>query len=804
MNSLASIEHIHAAALWQAADRAARAIPPGWPLSATVAVNPFVGQTNKSFAETAELIGRLAGIKLSPERSWFADRISKKLIANDDLSEASLSLSAKNPMSINDLRLAAFRDSQPADSIPTIAELAARASGIDWPRLVIDRITAFTSGYFDDGQALWGVPKGKGAYSAWRLFAIHDLTPEIAGLSGFAEDVSQLPLSTRDTIAVAGAKLGIGDEPGFYFHQLLLGLGGFGQYARYLQFVAERVGGEDTTILDLLAIRMAFDVSLLRLYSHQIGPEWKKTSSALRQPITPTPDREIDAALLSAAERTEDRGLITALEWGGLCGKVTHSLSAERPTFQAAFCIDVRSEIFRRALETADTGAVTLGFAGFFGMGVSYRSVASDVSEHRMPVLLPSRQFACDAVSIDDDRTTRYRARAVRAFGRFRQAAVSSFAFIEAMGPVYAAKLLASSFSRAAPKMPRVPPIFNERLGLETRLSMAESILRAMSLTENFSRVVLLAGHGAASVNNPFLSALHCGACGGHAGDVNARLLATLLNDTEVRSGLAATGIRIPVDTIFIAGLHNTTTDEVTLFEDDIDATAHATDIKRLKDCLQVAGRLARSERRKRLPGTQNLSKRSGDWAQIRPEWALAGCRAFVAAPRTLTVGHSLQGQVFLHDYVWQKDKGFGILELILTAPVVVASWINLQYFGSTVAPDMFGAGNKLLHNVVSGIGVLEGNSGPLRTGLPWQSMHDGERLMHDPLRLAVIVSAPASAITDILSCHPDVRALFDNGWMRLYALAENGGPTLRYRGDLTWCEQESQVSGDLNRGVGL
>jgi uncharacterized protein YbcC (UPF0753/DUF2309 family) len=90
---------------------------------------------------------------------------------------------------------------------------------------------------------------------------------------------------------------------------------------------------------------------------------------------------------------------------------------------------------------------------------------------------------------------------------------------------------------------------------------------------------------------------------------------------------------------------------------------------------------------------------------------------------------------VFLHDYDWRADEGFGVLELILTAPVVVASWIGLQYYGSVVAPEAFGGGNKLLHNVVGGVGVLEGNGGVLRAGLPWQSVHDGERLMHEPHR---------------------------------------------------------------------
>ena len=114
------------------------------------------------------------------------------------------------------------------------------------------------------------------------------------------------------------------------------------------------------------------------------------------------------------------------------------------------------------------------------------------------------------------------------------------------------------------------------------------------------------------------------------------------------------------------------------------------------------------------------------------------------------------------------------MLELILTA-VVVASWISLQYYGSTVAPDVFGSGNKLLHNVTGGIGVVEGNGGVLRTGLPWQSVHDGERLMHEPLRLSILIEAPREAIAGILERHANVRALFDNRWLYLFAMDGEG-----------------------------
>ncbi len=127
------------------------------------------------------------------------------------------------------------------------------------------------------------------------------------------------------------------------------------------------------------------------------------------------------------------------------------------------------------------------------------------------------------------------------------------------------------------------------------------------------------------------------------------------------------------------------------------------------------------------------------------------------------------------------------MLELILTAPVVVASWISLQYYGSTVAPAAFGGGNKLLHNVTGGIGVVEGNGGLLRTGLPWQSVHDGADLAHEPLRLTVIIEAPQLAINDILARHDGVRALFDNRWLHLFTLDDAGHMHERYVGNLSW-----------------
>lgn len=792
-----------------AADEAARAIPPVWPLAANVAVNPFLGQAGEPLAQAAARLARAAGIAVTMPRAWYRDRIAAGAITPADLAAAwAAAPAALRPADLSVLQAAIAVDTPEPRALPTLADLAAAVSGIDWPGLIAERLGAFAAGQFDEGQALWAAPRGKGVYAAWRAVATHDLTPEIAGLKGFALHVFEAPEDAGAAAVRASDRLGLEEAAlGSVFHRLLSTLGGWAQYARYRLFQAELGGGTDAALTDLLAIRLVWEEALFARYETLIAEEWARVRAAHAAPVVPTPDLVVDAILQEAAERAAQRSLAAAFP-----GAASASVNP-RPALQAAFCIDVRSEVMRRALESLDPGIETLGFAGFFGLGTAHRRFGSDLVERRLPVLLEPALFSCagTAADVDADRTARIKARAKRAWGRFKLAAVSSFAFVEATGPIYAGKLLGDALHRKHAPPPAGPaPRFAPDPGLDARIAAAETVLRAMSLTERFAPLVLLLGHGADVVNNPHASALQCGACGGYSGEVNARLLAGLLNDDAVRSGLVEKGIAIPADTRFVAGVHDTTTDRVTLYRADTPAGAalgrgvgtaqvapnghSAGALARAEAWLAAAGEIARAERAVRLPGAKDadaVAARSRDWAQTRPEWGLAGCRAFVAAPRSRTADRNLEGRVFLHDYVWARDADFRVLELILTAPVVVASWISLQYYGSAVAPAAFGGGNKLLHNVTGGVGVVEGNGGTLRGGLPWQSVHDGERFVHEPLRLSVLIEAPREAILAVLARHAGVRALFDNRWLHLFALDDTGRMAWRYEPGLAWTAVE-------------
>lgn len=784
-----------APAIELAAEAAARRIPPAFPLASTVAVNPFLGHTEDTLADAGTRLARIGGIAVTMPRAWYRERLAAGTVTDADL-EAALSAcpDAARPATLRDLKAALAQDPPQPKPLLTVTDLAGHATGTDWSGLVTDRMGAWAAAYFDDGQALWAAPRSAGCFAAWREWAVNDLTPEIHGLAGFARFVADAPACPKAAIARSAATLGLDAASAeSYFHQLLLSLGGWAQYARYRLWQAELAGGDDQSLSGLLAARLLWEEALLRHHGEVISPDWASQREGHAAPLVPSADLVVDAILQTACEHAAQRDLAATL---GTTAKRT-ATGRTRPQLQAAFCIDVRSEVFRRALESLDPSISTIGFAGFFGVFTSHHAHASDVAERRLPVLLnptvASTSGSGDPEAIEKDLAARYAARAVRAWGRFKLAAVSSFAFVEAMGPVYVWKLARDAFALSAKGAPDDPkPRFAPELDLAARTDAAEMILRAMSVTDGFARVVLLAGHGANVVNNPHASALHCGACGGYSGEVNARLLAILLNDGEVRAGLKGRGIDIPQDTLFLAALHDTTTDTVTLYEGDADTAAHAADIAKIRTWLATAADLARAERALRLPGAANAADvvhRARDWSQVRPEWALAGCKAFIAAPRTRTSGRNLEGRAFLHDYDWRQDeaRGFPVLELIMTAPVVVASWISLQYYGSATAPQTFGAGNKLLHNVVGGIGVLEGNGGVMRAGLPWQSVHDGRDFAHEPLRLTVVVEAPVDAMTRILDKHPGVRELFDNGWLNLMAMDATGGIAARYTGDLEW-----------------
>jgi uncharacterized protein YbcC (UPF0753/DUF2309 family) len=129
-----------------------------------------------------------------------------------------------------------------------------------------------------------------------------------------------------------------------------------------------------------------------------------------------------------------------------------------------------------------------------------------------------------------------------------------------------------------------------------------------------------------------------------------------------------------------------------------------------------------------------------------------------------------------LHSYEAQHDPEGVALETILTAPLVVAHWINAQYYFSSVDPEVLGAGTKTVHNLIGGSGVISGPTGDLRLGLPWQSIGTRAGLHHEPVRLLVVVDAPRERIDRIIDSAEIVADLVLGEWVIMVRPAAEPG----------------------------
>lgn len=659
--------------------------------------------------------------------------------------------------------------------------------------------------FFDEGQATISMPLRKnGFYNALKKLVYFD--DKIHGGDAKKKEwLLALPQSPEEVISECFLKLKIPEKKQTLFLTLMLTtLPGWASYIKYRTHWAdgELLHPHATSEAGYIAIRLIITsllwegaVDLLEWYEKAKELQIKKSSP------------------LKKIQKAESEYLLPLLN---KFASQTISKSSV-PDAQFIFCIDVRSESFRRALESHGNYE-TFGFAGFFGVPVSIKNTTTEESYVSCPVLLKPQhtvnESPCSSKIDLKDRQGYKKLKTLKAlYQSLKYNIPTSFALVELLGfmagiwmalrtiiPFFALNFYSSIIKKIRPNITFMPSL--ENISFKDQCTYAESALRAIGLTKNFSSLIVLCGHGSATQNNAYATSLDCGACSGRHGASNAKILAKILNTQKVREYLNQKGIEILQSTCFIAAEHNTTTNEVEMYLTDTYDAAFTKKIKKLENDFKEAGKINSQCKSKQMgfnadknSSAKHTKLRSIDWAQVRPEWGLARNASFIIAPRQITKNIDLEGRAFLHSYDYHQDKDGTVLTSILTAPMVVAQWINSQYLFSTLDNVAYGSGSKITQNITGKIGIMQGNASDLMSGLPLQSVYETDKkAYHEAVRLMVIVYAPSKFIDKIIEKELTLQKLFRNGWVLLTSIDPDDIQNHYFLDrDLTWKKKDIQ-----------
>ena len=774
-------------------EKACKRIAPTWSLENSIAVNPFLGLSDLSFEEAARILKYRGGINLYMPLSFYLNQVALKEITVEDIKKAlgqQTDSFAVDKFLDKSVQLAQKQKSkQKSEGQLTIVE---KLVGKDLSELMITQISGYLASYFKlpDDQDY------KNLFPKWKKYASIDLLPELTGVAGFRERMKKMPDTAESTIFFVLEKLNIpGHLTQSFLHSIFLQIIGWSSYCAGLDWQNKLYGRKTAYLKEMLGIILSWVFISIQCQNGGLR-KWTKEFDSLESTLSENQQDKYlsaQAILQDALDFSYQRKLFQIIQV-----KSPQKIEKNRksPIAQMVFCIDVRSEEYRRNVEAINEQIDTIGFAGFFGFPVQYNPINHTHGKNQCPALIPSGpvvfETTKDTKGLEKFNFSKsYENKLKKIWSAYKTGPVASFSFVSALGLFFLPKLISDSFlwtrPTPNPKDAEFGSILSGKRKLDVsqipfnqRLQMATSALKAMGLRDHFAPFVLITGHGASSVNNPHASGLDCGACGGNSGEINAITAQLILNGKKIREGLQRDQIYIPETTYFLACLHNTTTDDIKILDSTQIPPSHRELLAEIENSLLLASRATRKNRSSRLiqPKVEkevSVYTKAKDWAEVRPEWGLVGCHTFIIAPRSRTIGKNFEGRAFLHSYDHKRDTNFNILETIMTAPMIVTSWINLQYYASTTDNNRMGAGNKTLHNITAGIGVLEGSGGDLRIGLPIQSVHNGQHFQHLPIRLKVVVEAPETAVVNIINKHQTLKDLVVNNWISIFTLDDDG-----------------------------
>lgn len=765
---------------------AATVIGKTWPLYSFVTSNPLSGYEQLPFKKAVATANGILNSKMFPEASVYRQALTNGEIHSDEL--ASL------------LKEHGYNGSP--EMYLKVME-ASKQEALDNPSHQLDKIMAkWLAAFMDEGLAEWEMPrKEEGFFTAWRELAAFDNELNIA-------HIREIPKTTEETLTTLLASYTQEECTAICSHHLAA-LPGWTGYINYRTASGSSWQEEYPIQLeDYLAVRL-FIASKLDIALTPATPS-----------VTDSEAGDLAHLWLQAWERSWQKALQNTLDTQAIALQEGQK-NEEALDAQLVFCIDTRSELIRRHVESKGRYE-TFGYAGFFGIAMDYVHLDDGITRKACPPIVGSAYTVREkadqgnAQKLQEHQAKKKQSQFLQYFlKRMKNMLPSAFGYVEGSGVFYGiASLIKTLFPGTAYRFnqkqeapyehicqPDIQLAGNQEesvagIPLDQQVGIVKSAFDLTGWTA-FAPLVVFAGHGSHSANNPFGSSLDCGACAASPGKHNARMLAQLANLPEVREQLASVhGVHIPEDTLFIGAQHNTTTDEIELFEYNIPST-HLTRIKELKADLRKAQKTATAERLGAASSIAHAQKKANNWGETRPEWGLAKNAGFIIAPRALTKDVNLDSRCFLHSYDWETDTTGKALEGIMQGPMVVTQWINNHYYFATVDNNTFGGGSKVTHNITGKFGVVQGNGGDLKMGLPLQSVsRSDDEVYHRALRLSVVIKAPLQRVTEILLNNPHLKTLLDNEWIYLMVIDPlQKEETFTYNGNMKWTTTASKTA---------
>ncbi|MEC2799641.1 Na-translocating system protein MpsB, partial [Bacillus thuringiensis] len=557
---------------------ASRVIAPLWPISTFAAHHPWMGLEKQSFEQVADWLKEIRNVDIYPsaamihsakakgeiEESFLQSGLSRWLDSQsfhiprkkveqfcqvalklEELPSSLLSLPEVNKLAeeMSYINTESMKDS----SLQPVSSLIENQKGENLSDIINYHIIKWCKLYLDDSGSSWTMPnREKGFYRAWQ----HLIKFDPALSKNERKVLKDWPQDAQVALARALSELGISESNiQAYLEGHLLSLPG---WAGMIRWRSQQSIQEQELLIEYLAVRISMELAITKPYlplknqkvekKVAIVPliaSWIYWGNISTREWLQMPAAEQSELLVFAYRFDENiRRKLWLEAWEQthaeqLRKKITSKQRAtndkKRVLAQLAFCIDVRSEPFRRHLEKLGPFE-TFGIAGFFGLPIATSELGSNNNHPSLPVILKPKHQIKELTNENELKSYEQRKRvgsSVRyTFKTMKQNVLTSMALPELSGPLFGLQMVTRSFvprgvggfirnlrktmlqkpdttfslNHVHDTKGEIPIGFTK----EEKVNYVRQALKMVGLTEKFAPLVVMCGHSSQSTNNPY------------------------------------------------------------------------------------------------------------------------------------------------------------------------------------------------------------------------------------------------------------------------------------------------------------